>query len=131
MSALMLEPTGIKLAAAAALSILTLLSGFWLSRTGKPYNTWFFNLHKLIAVAMIVLLVIGVFNLVQSVELQTVLVAVAMGMGALLFLALVISGAMLSLDVYPRISLKVHRIAPLLALAASAFTVFMLVGYRV
>ena len=83
------------------------------------------------AVAMIVLLVIGVFNLVQSVELQTVLVAVAMGMGALLFLALVISGAMLSLDVYPRISLKVHRIAPLLALAASAFTVFMLVGYRV
>ena len=42
------------------LFILTLVFGFWLSRSGKPYHTLIFNVHKLIALAAVVVTAIQI-----------------------------------------------------------------------
>jgi hypothetical protein len=128
MNILTVGTTGTRLLAAATLSILTLLSGLWLSRLGKPYNSWAFNLHKLIAVAAIFVIGINVFNLCRTLELQAFIVPAFIVLSGLLLTSLVVTGGLLSLNISPQISLRIHQAAPLLALAASAATLYMLIG---
>ena len=112
-------------------TILTLLTGLWVSRLGKPYNTWVFYLHKLIAVAMIVVIGISVFNLYKTLEPQSILVLAVIAASGLLLISLVVTGGLLSLDISPQISLRIHQVFPFLALAASAVTLYMLVNNQV
>lgn len=128
MNFLTMDPTGTRLVAAAGLSILTLLSGLWLSRLGKPYNTWVFNVHKLIAVATIVVIGISMFNLYRTLELQAFIGNALIVLSGLLLISLVVTGGLLSLNISPQISLRIHQAAPLLALAASTVALYMLIG---
>jgi hypothetical protein len=131
MNLMTLDAIGTKIIAAAVLAVLTLLTGLWVSRLGKPYNTWVFNLHKLIAVAMIVVIGISVFNLYKTLEPQSILVLAVIAASGLLLISLVVTGGLLSLDISPQISLRIHQVFPLLALAASAVTLYMLVNNQV
>lgn len=110
--------------------VLTIISGFVLSRLGRPLNSAIFTVHKLIAVGTVILAVVTVRELYQAVELPA-LFPVMTGLAALFFLALVVSGALLSFDklAVPAI-LKVHQIAPLLTLAFSTITVYLLAGNK-
>ena len=100
--------------------LLTLISGVVLSKMGRPLNSAVFGAHKIIAVGTIVLIGLNIRDLAQVVGLQAVHPALIWGTGFLL-LALVVSGSLLSFDklVLP-ITLHVHQIVPLLALAFSA-----------
>ena len=42
--------------------LLTLASGLWLSRSGKPLKTGIFTLHKLIALAAVVVTALQTYN---------------------------------------------------------------------
>lgn len=46
------------------------VSGFWLSRSGKPYNGIVFNIHKLIALVAVVFLVITMCQINQIARLN-------------------------------------------------------------
>jgi hypothetical protein len=117
-----------KLIAAGLLFIFTLLSGLWLSHSGKPYNSGIFAIHKLIALATIIMIGISVFNLYKALDLQTFVVLVLIAASGLLFLALLITGGLLSLNIsLSGIALKVHQVVPLLALVASAITISLLI----
>ena len=109
---------------------LTLLSGFILSKLGRPLNSAVFGAHKIIAVGTIVLIGLNIRDLARIVGLQTVHPALIWGTG-LLLLALVVSGSLLSFDklVLP-ITLRVHQIVPLLALAFSALSIYLLANGR-
>ena len=48
--------------------LMTLISGLWLSRAGKPLNVAIFNIHKLIALAAVVLAVIQTRSVLKTVE---------------------------------------------------------------
>ena len=115
-----------KLIAAGLLFIFTLLSGLWLSHSGKPYNSGIFAIHKLIALATIIMIGISVFNLYKALDLQTFVVLVLIAASGLLFLALLITGGLLSLNI-SGIALKVHQLVPLLALVASTITISLLI----
>jgi hypothetical protein len=120
-----------KIVVAGALSALTLLSGVWLSHLGKPYNTVVFNIHKLIAVATIIVIAITVVGLFKVIDARTFVEMFAAAFAGVLFLALVATGGMLSIN--PSLSaavLRVHQIAPLLALASSAVSIFLLAGAK-
>ena len=117
-----------KLIAAGLLFTFTLLSGLWLSHSGKPYNSVIFTIHKLIALATIIMIGISVFNLYKALDLQTFVVLVLIAASGLLFLALLITGGLLSLNIsLSGIALKVHQVVPLLALVASAITISLLI----
>lgn len=110
---------------------LTLLSGIVLSNLGRPLNSLVFALHKLIAVATLILIGLNIFNLIRAVDVRAFYL-VLVALTGLLFLALVVSGAFLSFErPLPQLALRVHQIAPLLALAAAGLSLTLLVSHRV
>lgn len=110
--------------------VLTLISGVVLSNFGRPLNSAIFGIHKIIAVATIVLLGMNIRTLYRMVDVQTLnqnLIVVT----ALLLLALVVSGALLSFDkLAVQAVLRIHQVMPMLALAFSALTVYLLIGNK-
>ena len=110
--------------------LLTLISGVVLSKMGRPLNSAVFGAHKIIAVGTIVLIGLNIRDLARVVGLQAVHPELIWGTG-LLLLALVVSGSLLSFDklVLP-LTLRVHQIVPLLALAFSALSIYLLANGR-
>jgi hypothetical protein len=116
-----------KLIAAGILGILTLISGVAVTKAGRPLNPIFFNLHKMIAVVMIVLIVISVVQLYKAGETQNAIVVGLTALAGLLLLGLVATGGMLSFEkVWPSFVLGIHKLVPLLALGFSALTIFLM-----
>ncbi len=91
------------------LFILTLLFGFWLSHTGKPYNGILFNFHKLLALGSVVFACIQSYKNLQALSwLLIILLAVI----ALSIIALFISGALMSAEKLDyNLMLIIHRMA--------------------
>ncbi len=88
--------------------LLTLAFGFWLSRAGKPYNGLLFNVHKLLALAGVILAGIQLNKMLRPFDGLLILMLVLLG---LCVIALFASGALMSagkLD-YARM-LTVHRV---------------------
>lgn len=116
-----------RLILAGALFVSTLLSGFWLSHSGKPYNSGIFSIHKLIALATIIIIGVSVYNLYKGLDLQVFIIVVVIALTGLIFLALIVTGGLLSLNVpLGGMALKIHQIAPLLGLVSSAITIYLL-----
>lgn len=105
---------------------LTLVFGFWVSRLGKPYHGLLFNVHKLIALASIILMGRQVSQAPQSMLSQTGWIA-GLVLASLAVLALFASGAMMSTNKLDYSQMRlVHRISPvLLALGAGWAMVYI------
>lgn len=93
--------------------VVTVFLGLWLSRLGKPYHGILFNIHKLIALAAVVLIGLEFSNRFKmgNVESESILQVIVI---ALMVVSLVASGALMSLDKLNYKMLRwMHRIAPL------------------
>ena len=110
--------------------VLTLISGVILSKSGRPLNSAIFTIHKLIAVGTVILIGVSIRDLYKAGDVQA-LYPVIIAITGLFFLALVISGALLSFDklAVPPV-LRIHQIAPLLSLVLATITVYLLVGNK-
>jgi hypothetical protein len=110
------------------LFILTLVFGFWLSRSGKPYNGLIFNIHKLVALAAVIVAAIQAFNALKIGEAQPLLIVLLIVIG-LCAVALFVTGALMSANkATGRALLTIHRIAPLLAVLAAIGMPYLLGG---
>jgi len=110
------------------LFIITLASGFAVSHGGKPYNTGLFTIHKLAALAAIILTALTVKQLWSSNDVQATLEMVLAITSGLLFLVLFVTGAILSIKSQSPIPvLRVHQITPLISAAVSVIVVYLLV----
>ena len=110
------------------LFLLTLGFGFWLSRTGKPYHGLIFNIHKLIALAAVVVTAIRTFNALKIGETQPILIVPLIVIG-LCAVALFVTGALMSANkATGRAALTIHKIAPLLAALAALGALYLLGG---
>ncbi len=104
----------------------TLLSGVWLSHLGKPINSLVFTIHKLIAMATVVYLAVNVYNLYKTVDMQLFIDWGIIALSGLFYLALIITGALLSRNMpLPSSILKIHQVAPILALVSSSITIYL------
>jgi hypothetical protein len=120
-----------KTAICGLLFVLTLVSGVWLSHSGKPYNGAIFTIHKLIALATVIIIGVNVYHLYRAVDARTLVALSVIVVSGLLFLALFISGALLSLEIsVPEAILKIHQVAPLLALVSSTVTIYLLAASK-
>ena len=108
--------------------LLTLAFGFWLSRSGKPYNGLVFNIHKLIALAAVVVTAIQTFNALRVIEAQPILIVLLIVIG-LCAVALFMTGALMSANkpAHDRL-LTIHKIAQLLAVLAAIGALYLLGG---
>jgi hypothetical protein len=91
------------------LFILTLLFGFWLSHTGKPYNGILFNFHKLLAFGSVVLACIYSYKNLYDLNWLLITLLVVL---ALCIIALFVSGALMSAGKMDyALMLTIHRMA--------------------
>ena len=119
--------SGSKIVVCAILFLFTLVSGFLLSSSGRPLNGVLFTIHKMIALAAVIVIGMNVYQLSRLIDARAVLTIGVIAAAALLFLALFISGALLSLEKpAPGALLTIHQIAPLLALFASGLALYLL-----
>ena len=95
--------------------LLTLAFGFWLSRIGKPYNGILFNIHKLLALAAVIVAVFEIRKMIQSegtIPFYNVLIALT----GVSIITLFATGALMSIGkLNYAVSLTIHKITPILA----------------
>ena len=127
-----METLTAKLVTAAVLFISTVISGLIVSRSGRPFGVGLVTIHKLIAAAAAVFLVLAFRQLLKAGHTATFLEMSLAASSALLFLALIATGALLTREDMrlPGIVLKIHQVAPLLALFSSTATFFLMIRGR-
>jgi hypothetical protein len=128
-----------KIAATGTFFVFILLSGFWLSRSGKPYSTLVFNIHKLIGLAAGIFLIVTVYRSHQVLPLRP-LELTAIVFTVLVFLGLIVAGGLLgvvdagelrNLDPSARnVITAIHRLLPYLAILSTAGTLTLLLARR-
>lgn len=109
------------------LFILKFLFGFWLNRTGKPYNAIVLAIHKLISLSMLVLIILTANNPRGGGGLNTAQI-VALVATIVLFVLAIATGGLLSTDKsMPVIVSVIHKVTPLLSILSTATTLYLLV----
>jgi hypothetical protein len=115
-----------KIIAASLFFLLVFLSGYWLNRTGKPYSTVIFTIHKLISLSAILYLGMLVARVHQAVPLQSSQ-WLAIGITAACLVITMITGGLLSLEkAMPVYLLKVHQILPYLTVISIGVSLYLL-----
>lgn len=105
--------------------LLIILSGFWLSRSGKPYPVIAFTLHKLITLGTIIYLGVTLYQASRSMPLQGGQVA-AIAFTAICLLAMLATGGLLSIDkVLPTIVHRLHQVLPYLTVASAGIALYL------
>ena len=123
-----METVTTKLAVAGGLFLLTVIFGLIVSRSGRPFSTALVTVHKLSAVAAVVLIGLAVNQLRQTGDGLMLIELGLIVISALLFIAMIATGALLTREEMqlPAIVLQIHQAAPLLALGCSTLTVYLL-----
>lgn len=106
--------------------VFILLSGFFLSRKGKPYNVIISTIHKLVSLALLAYFIVIIFQANRLAPLSSLEIIASVFTG-LFFLALIATGGILSASKIISRSLQiVHRILPYLAILSTAITVYFI-----
>ena len=115
-----------KIIGTGLLFLFTIVTGIWLSNSGKPLNALIFNIHKLIALGSVIFTVILIRNLLKDVEIKTVILILIIVTG-LFVLTLFISGALLSLGKpVNNIILTIHSVTPIPTVVTIAITIYLI-----
>ncbi len=113
--------------AAGIAFILTLAFGVWLSRMGKPYNGVIFNIHKLCALAAVILTAVPIYRALAGPGDPPTLAILLIILVAACVVVLFASGALMSLDKWSYKSLLIlHQVGPAAAVIAVALAVYLL-----
>jgi len=117
-----------KLVVAGILFLFTLISGVILHHSSRPLSIGLVTVHKLIAVGTAVLVGMAVNQLYKTVDGKVFIEIGLMVISALLLVALIATGALLTREEMqlPDLVLNIHNVAPLLALISSTLTIFLL-----
>ncbi|MBI4732071.1 MAG: hypothetical protein HY781_08105 [Chloroflexi bacterium] len=119
--------------------LFILISGFGLSRSGKPYGTLIFNIHKMIGLAAGIFLIVTVVRIGQTAALRSVEIG-AIVVTALIFVGLVAAGGLLSVfdtggmanasQALRAATKAVHHVLPYLAILSTVATLYLLLSHR-
>jgi hypothetical protein len=115
--------------------LFILISGFWLSRLGKPYNGLIFNIHKLVGLGAGIYLIRTVYLAHQvapldgtqwtAISISVVLFIFAVTAGGLL--SILAEGGLENLGAAQRRAVEsVHKITPYLIVVATAVMLYLL-----
>jgi hypothetical protein len=105
--------------------LFILLSGYWLSHSGKPYSVIVLTIHKLISLAAVVFLIITMIqsNRVAALSALELIAGVVTG---LFLLGTMITGGLLSTDKpMPAVVLRLHQITPYLTVLSNAAALYL------
>ena len=102
------------------------LSGFWLSRTGKPYSMFISTIHKLIGLATGIFLVNTIYRIYMAVPISRIGITSIVAT-VIFFVGLVATGGLLSADKpMPAAVSTIHKLFPYLAVLSTGVTIYLL-----
>jgi len=108
--------------------VATVAFGFWLGKMGRPYIGLLFNVHKLIALGVVIVTSMRVYEAFKSAPVQALVIGLVVVAG-LAVVALFLSGAFLSIgSVDHRAAKTVHNIALVVAVLAMGLVIHQLAG---
>ena len=110
---------------AGGLFILIILTGYWLSHSGKPLNGFIFTLHKLISLSAAIYLGINLVRMDQAAPLPRL--AVSASIAALLFFILLAAtgGVLSGVKDAPVIVRRIHQIVPYLTVLSTGLALYL------
>ena len=112
-------PTGI-------LFITTIAFGFWVSRRGRPYNNLLFNIHKLLALAGVILTGVRFFRL-DPINTFPARIVAMVGIAVTSVIILFASGAIMSIkEEESKPVLFFHQAAPVIVAVTLIAVLFLL-----
>jgi hypothetical protein len=115
-----------KLVTTGLFLLFIFLSGFWLSRSGRPYRMLAVTIHKLIGLVAGLYLGLTVYRVHQATPLSTVQIA-AVVITVLLFVVNVATGSLLSTNkAMPEAVALINKWFPYLTLVATGVTIYLL-----
>jgi hypothetical protein len=116
-----------RIAGFGLLLLITLISGLWLSRTGRPFNVRISTIHKLVAVTAFAILVATTSNMNQDAGLGGLQLAIV-ALAALSFIGSIATGGILMAVNRPAsmIVRQLHRYLPILTVLSSAGSLYLL-----
>lgn len=121
-----MDTTELRVAGVGLSFLVILLSGIWLNRSGKPYSAALLNVHKLVGLALGVLLIVMVTQAHRASPLGAAEIA-AIAVTVLMFVGTVVAGGLLSIDKeMPVYVLRLHQVVPALAVLSTAGTLYLL-----
>ena len=121
-----MSTTPVRAVGIGMLFLVIVLSGIYLSRSGKPYSTFLFTVHKLVGLAVGVWLVVIVYQMHQSAPLSLLQMA-TIAITVLAFAGTVVAGGLLSLDrPMPAVAQTLHQVLPALSVLSTAGTLYLL-----
>jgi succinate dehydrogenase/fumarate reductase cytochrome b subunit len=123
-----MDTTRWRVVGTGVLFLVIFISGFWLSRAGKPYNVILSTVHKLIGLAAGVFLVVIIFQVNRTAGLSTTEWIVSVVTGLLFLVNGVSGGLVMTGNPMPAILSTIHRIVPYLIVLSTAATLYFLVG---
>ena len=110
------------------LFVLTVAFGFWVSYAGKSYNGILFNIHKLIALAGVIVTAMQVYQLLKTSGPDLLLIALMIVAG-LCVMALFASGAFLSIgNLDYKVMKLIHNVPPVVVALAVGWIIYILTG---
>ena len=105
--------------------LLTLGFGFWVSNTGKPYNGFLFNIHKLIALGTVIIAAIQLSKILKGAD-SLGLIITLLALASICVIALFATGALMSMGKLDyTLTLTIHRIASAVIVIALPLVVFL------
>ena len=119
-----------KIISSGLLFFFTIVTGIWLSNSGKPLNSLILNIHKLIALGSVIFIVIVIRNLLKNAGSSQVILTLII-MTGLFVLALFVSGALLSFGKpVNNIILTIHAVTPIPAVITTAMIIYLLLSRK-
>lgn len=120
----------IRLILIGILLAITFITGYWLGKTGRPYSMVLSTIHKLVALAAVVLSTIAVLNLHKEVHPGSIVIIMA-ALSGLLFLLEIVTGGLLSMEKPPPDAIEtIHKIVPYIVVLSTAITFYLLLRGR-
>ncbi len=121
-----MSPIATKVTGAVVLFHIVIVSGLWLGKSSNPLNVAVLTVHKLVAVAVLVILAVTCYRMNEVSALGTLNTAVV-AMTVIVFLGAIASGGFLSTGKeMPSVVLIVHRATSALSVLSTGMLMFLL-----
>jgi heme A synthase len=120
-----------KLLIAGGCFIFILITGYLLSRAGKPFNGLLLSVHKLIALGAFVYLIFTIIRIHRLTPLSPLEISACVVCG-ILFLILIATGGVISaMKNAPEVVHKIHQIVPYLVILSTGITLYQLLVSKI
>ena len=118
--------TPLRITGAVLFFLFIILSGFWLSKSGRPFNSGILTIHKLISIGAVVFLAITIYQMNKVSRLSTIDIVAVVVTGVLFLITIVTGGLVSALKTTPAAILRTHQITPWLTTLSTAVTLILL-----